>query len=113
MVTVLVVCLALQAATQPAEEARITPGMVLEIEIDDLIAPGVTRTVHQRVSDKGEITLPLAGTLGVGGRTAAAARAEIARIYGPQCFPGPDPIRIRILTEAEFRRLAATTQPAQ
>jgi protein involved in polysaccharide export with SLBB domain len=59
----------------------VAAGEVLRVSLNGLAGPGVETVKIVRVNDKGEVAMPLADAVKVGGLSEAAAAAAIARAY--------------------------------
>jgi protein involved in polysaccharide export with SLBB domain len=80
-----------------AADYPIGPGDLLQISISDLVAPGVERVVSQRVSETGNISLPLAGQIAAGGKTEAQLEVAINQQYRDLQLMNNAPISVTVV----------------
>ena len=65
----------------PVEDYKIGPGDLLNVSITDLVGPGVETVKSTRVTDSGQISMPLVGAIPVSGQTAIELEKSIQKAY--------------------------------
>ena len=97
----------------------VAAGEVLRVSLNDLVGPGVQTVRTVRVDDKGEVAMPLAGAVKVGGLSEAAAAGAIAKAYRDQrLIDGAQVSVLKVngaapLADEELEPLGPTDAPRQ
>jgi polysaccharide export outer membrane protein len=84
-------------------EYRVGPRDLLEVEIYELEEPNKSKQLRTRVSQDGNIVVPLLGQVGAGGKTAREIQDAIARMLGEDFLVNPT-VNV-LVVEHEARRV--------
>ena len=93
-------------------EYRVGPRDLLEVEVYELEEPTKSKLLRTRVSQDGNIVVPLLGQVGAGGKTAREIQDAIARMLGEDFLVNPT-VNV-LVVEHEARRvtvLGAVSSP--